>query len=126
MTKLTIKVTKDILQKSMLCGTFDEFLGGEPVGKSCAIALAIRDIFPDASVGTDYIELKGGQRIYLPREAMVFISIFDGLKSTPRKRLHLSEFSFDIMISDDVLNEIDISEVRKILCNHPTLELQEV
>lgn len=47
MTQLKITVTKEILEKSKNCG--DAY----GAGKNCAIALAVRDVFPMAWVGMD-------------------------------------------------------------------------
>ena len=45
--KLEIKVTKEILSKSMFCAGESDY-----IQENCAFALAVRDIFPKARIGT--------------------------------------------------------------------------
>ena len=127
-TKLKIKVTKEILFKSQLCQQEGVSAGVNGVGANCAIALAVRDIFPYAWISDDNIDAyyfeRGENRdfdIPLPKEAKEFISDFD--KSTPEERVKMPEIEFEVDISDDVLQKINIDEVKELLKNHPTLEL---
>jgi hypothetical protein len=69
--KIKIKVTKDILRKSMMCGvaesrglTEDKYTS---VG-NCAIAVAVRDVFPNAHVYMDGILLLGQDEVPKTRE----------------------------------------------------------
>ena len=128
MTRLTIKVTKDIIEKSRFCGQVKDLHNSST---HCAIALAIRDIFPDARVSPNHIYPFGPiflnnddmKRVYiqLPKEAIIFISIFDNMDAC--QRLELAEITFDIEIPDIVIEKIDIDELKPLLANHPTLAL---
>lgn len=102
---LTIKITKEVLKRSMNCS-------GEE-WKNCAISVAIRDLMPDADVFNDCIEIDGLPRMYLPKEAEDFTRRFDKLVLTPRKRLDLPEFSFQITLPDSVIEAIEIGDVEK-------------
>lgn len=121
MTTLKIKVTKDILEKSKNCN--------EMVGQNCAVALAVRDVFPAAHVlhhqirpfSDDPYLIK--QRILLPKEATLFIIDFD--RAEPGQRPYLPEIEFEIQIPDEVIEKINIDSLRPLLQNHPTLELVE-
>lgn len=127
MYTLTIKVTKEILQRAKFCGTaFAEGL----VSQNCAVALAVRDIFPNISVVHSHITIYhhtfgkwGYKMISLPPEVEPYILNFD--KAAPEERENLPEISFDIEISDVIIDTINIEEVKQLLTNHPTLELHE-
>ena len=126
--KLKITVTKDILKRSMMCGKPTEAWSAENApNKNCAIALAIRDIFPNAEVHRQQILIltKPHSTIKLPSEAVSFIDLFDGLRNTPEERLDLPEFSFEIDLPQEVIDSINISELTESLKNHETLELIE-
>lgn len=126
--KLQINVTKDIIIKSQFCD--------EDVPFNCAVSLAIRDIFPKAGVSPLFIvpfvegksdfptaikEQDKSNLIVLPINAVVFISKFD--RSTPRQRLSLEPMSFEIDIPDEVIERINIDEVKGVLKDHPTMQL---
>lgn len=121
--KLKIKVTKEILEASKLCST--EPLDFE-VGKNCAVALAVREIFPNAWVRTDSIEPFGAHikneykfKIHLPEEAIDFIREFD--ESNPSTRIQMNPIEFEVDIPQAVINNIDISQLD--LSKSKTLEL---
>ena len=117
--KLKIKVTKEILKKSMWCGTEK---CQQWTTQSCAIALAVRDIFPNAHVGGTYIAITHFDKISiinLPYKATRFIKTFDFLKNLPKMRLQLPEFDFEIEIPEGLINEINIDDILK----SETLEL---
>lgn len=127
MTKLKIKVTKEILEKSKHCGT----IPGVRVIDNCPVALAVRDIFPKASViGTIYpfgFDTKKYERgikmetIPLTQEVRWFIVKFD--EANPSERISLPELEFEVHIPDSIIEKINIDELRPLLINHPTLEL---
>ena len=129
MYTLKIKVTKEILRKSMYCGT--ELSTKDTVGANCAFALALRDIFPYAHVtatGIDFFyhsstdkDLLPVDQVKLPLEAGNFIFQFDNVP--PPVRLTLPEIEVEISIPDEVINQINIDELRPLLENHPTLSL---
>ncbi len=113
----TIRVTKEILDRAKYCGQKQE----ESIGENCAIALALRDLFPDVSVTGTGIHpfgsernLKGDLSISLPFVARDFIKVFDSLVAMPRVRLLLPEFDFEIMIPDKVLEQINIEGLQDL------------
>lgn len=121
MTKLKIKITKAILKESMMCQVSGEKMD---VLRNCAIAEAVREIFPNATVGHYLIIYIPHQLIIkLPNSAINFITEFDHLRNTPEKRLEMPEISFEIEIPDSVLDSIGISEIRQIVEKSETLEL---
>lgn len=114
MYTLKIKVTKEILERSKMCGS-----GNLNPSQNCAIALAVRDIFPDATIGVECIHV--GRVIWLPMEAQKFIERFDRIG--PLERLRMEEIEFEVKVPDEVINQINIEELRPLLENHPTLQL---
>jgi hypothetical protein len=130
--QLKIKVTKEHIEKAKSCD-----------GQRCAIALAIRDIFPDAHVelGLFFVKVKFYEQwlkmnasqaalkrfekkhaIKLPKKAKDFISVFD--EATPEDRVKLPELEFEVDIPDHILEEhINIEEIKEILNGHPTLTI---
>jgi hypothetical protein len=120
--KLKIKVTKAVLNESKNCGILN---GGKPMATNCAIAVAVRDIFPNAIVTKSSIGLFGFDReiIENDQKTMDFITKFDS--SFPEQRPSLPEFEFEMSIPDSVIEEIDIEELKPLLENHPTLHLIE-
>lgn len=121
--KLQINITKEILQRSMYCGTESY------VGKNCAIALAVRDIFPHAwiygnSIDPLYFMWVTIEDIPLPKIAIDFIVDFDFLKNNPQERLSLPTFSFEIEVPEEVIDKLgNLDEVYKIIENSETLNL---
>lgn len=115
--KLKIKVTKEVLRKSMFCGT--AMAESASISDNCAIALAVRDIFPFAQV-TPW-SIKTNCRlpaiISLPENAKEFIYEFDEL--SPAKRLLLPELEFEIDLPQEVIDAINIDDIVK----SETLEL---
>lgn len=112
--KLLIKITKKILERSANCGSGPD---KSNLGTNCAIALAVRDIFPHANVKTweilpvyyKYERINLDRRqfgIQLPEEASDFIRTFD--HNTPEDRKIMSELEFEVDISDELINEITI------------------
>ncbi|MEO8413742.1 MAG: hypothetical protein ABI472_08790 [Ginsengibacter sp.] len=111
----TIAVTKDIIKRCKNCG-----IETHVAGRNCAIALALRDIFSNVYV-TNYsiypfgIEFKKDTEIKIPLPviAQQFIKLFDGFSHIPQLRLSLPGFEFSVEIPDDVIEHIDIEEVRE-------------
>lgn len=117
--KVKIQITKEILERSKACGTRNDV---DMIGTNCAIALALKDIFPDVFVSAHHIYPFGINdnkyyhlRIALPQIALDFIKVFDALRSIPKVRLHLPEFEFEISISDEIISCINIDEVQNII-----------
>jgi len=111
-----IKVTKEIIALSKNCGS-EEL---EIIGENCAIALALKDIFPEVNVtgayiypfGIDHDNKWGELKIALPKIAQDFIGVFDSLFEIPNQRLRLPEFEFEISIPDEIIAQINIDEIR--------------
>lgn len=122
MVQLTIKVTKEILERSKDCRN-------EDLAEHCAIREAIHPIFPFSMVGVDMILPYGFMveapdiSIPLTNEVQEFIKGFDN--TPPNLRPFLSEIEFTIDIPDAIIERIDIDEIRPLLVNHPTLTLIE-
>ncbi len=114
-----IRVTKEIIEQSKQCGFNDEV---EIIGKNCAIANALKDIFPDVMVtghhiypfGIDEYEESDDPKIPIPEVAQNFIRVFDSLAAIPNVRTRLPEFEFEISIPDEVISMIDIDETKAI------------
>jgi len=114
----TIKVTKEILALSRDCGQNEI----EIIGKTCAIALALKDIFTEVFVSGYYIHPFGSDdenqmtslEIPLPKIAQDFVRLFDSFCAIPSARILLPEFEFEIFIPDEIIAEINIDEVRNV------------
>ncbi|HEX7457056.1 MAG TPA: hypothetical protein VF301_01340 [Ginsengibacter sp.] len=116
-----IKVTKEILELSKECGAHNDF---DTIGKNCASAIALKDIFPEVVV-TDYYIYPFGidnknklddLRIVMPKIAQDFVKVFDSLSAIHKLRLLLPEFEFEISIPDEIISQINIDEVRTSAC----------
>lgn len=122
--KLKIKVTKEILKASMYCGT--EYCETS-VAQNCAIALAVKEIFPDAWVKTNSIDFIKNDiyqaSIPLPINAQNFILEFDRMKNYPKERLAMDEIEFKVTLTNKVLELINIDEAKEALKKSSTLEL---
>ena len=117
--KILIKVTKEILERSAMCGVRDW-------GRSttCAVAVAVRDLFPAARIGYPSISFDDGLSYYdkiMTPEMASFIGRFDD--STPEERRAMSPISFEIDVPSEVIEKIGLQEVYKILSESRTLEL---
>ncbi len=123
--EIKIHVTKEILERSKMCGTGDEFTIAS-ITKSCAIALAVRDLIPNVEVEKTSIyllyESKSVKVAELPLSAQVFIKTFD--KAKPEERTEMEPFSFIVDVDVTKL-PISIEEVYQVLDKCPTLEAVE-
>lgn len=123
--KLTIKVTKEILERSKMCK------GDDPqhdIHENCAIALAVRDIMPKAVVTRMHIKPFGWGQLFeiqpsipLPVAAIDFIGKFDD--AIPEERVLMPEIEFDIELPEYFIDSVNIDEIKPLLENHPTLSL---
>lgn len=130
--KINIRITKDVLRRSMMCGV-DNI---SDIVRNCAIAVAVNEIIPYCSVTYNdetepvivvYNKLGiRGVEIPLSVEAKDFMIEFDELDGNPELRLDLEERTFEIDIPSEVINEIEIGQVYKILSESKTLELVEI
>lgn len=134
MTLIKIFITKDILNRSKNCTKGNPY--ETKLGQNCAIGLAIFDLFGNKSwVNCEQIEIcergiinsfeegfnKTEYYITLPEEAREFIKAFDNY--TPEKRVEMEPFSFEIEVPDEVIDMINIDEVKRICENSTTLSL---
>jgi len=103
--KLKIKVTKDVLKRSAKCQSSP--------WKNCAIATAIREIFPVAGVMNSKIRIDGFPDIFLPEAAQIFIKDFDKLQYSPSSRLNMPELEFEVNIPVELIETINISDIHK-------------
>ena len=117
--QLTISITKEIIRECKNCGNGNE---EREIGKNCAVAFALIDIFPDVYITNYYIfpfgiehEKEQDLRIPLPIVAQQFIKLFDAFYLTPKLRLLLPEFEFTIDVPDEVIEQINIDEVRGLI-----------
>lgn len=123
--KILIKITKEVLEKTKMCG-----IEGTNINQSCAIAYAVRELFPLARVGTREIAFDGRPPCdslvtsTLSSSARWFISNFDN--TTPELRPSLSEFSFEIEVPASVIDKIGIGEAYRVLSESKTLELVSI
>lgn len=136
-TLLQIRITKEVLRDSAYCGHIKEqgcyILSDDEsvaVACNCAIALAIRDVFPKAIVGPDTILPFGDEpfahvysEIELPDEAIRFVREFDD--RMPEERLKMKALKFEVEIPDDVLDhafQID-ADLEHLLRGHNTCKI---
>lgn len=114
-----IAITKEIIERSKNCGIENE---AHTIGKNCAVAIALNVIFPDVYVSGYYIFPFGNNplkeenvKIAMPVIAQQFIKLFDGFYLTPNLRLLLPAFEFTIDVPDEVIEQIDIDEIRRVI-----------
>ena len=117
--QLKISIVKEIIEQCKNCGNENE---EHEIGKNCAVAVALIDIFPNVYVTNYYISPFGIDhekehilRIPLPIVAQQFIKLFDAFRLTPKLRLLLPEFEFTIDVHDEVIEQINIDEVRELI-----------
>jgi hypothetical protein len=125
--KILIKVTKDVLKATMMCG-----LDKSNHATGCAIAVACHDLFGKCAVTwrtshvaeiVVYYDDYGYTEFDLPQAAAKFMVAFDELEDDPQKRLDLPETSFEVDVPNKVIERIGISEAYRILSESKTLEL---
>ena len=112
-----IRITKEIIEHCKNCGVENS---RRDIGRNCAVAFALKDIFPDVYVTDCYIfpfgiDSEKGKNIktMLPVIAQQFIKLFDGFYLMPNLRPSLPEFEFTIDIPAEVLDHINIDEVKE-------------
>ncbi|WP_336517145.1 hypothetical protein [Pollutibacter soli] len=101
-------------------------------GTHCAIAIALKDIFPDVYVAADCMYPFGNAddeckkvSIPLPPIARQFAKLFDGFYLTPGLRLLLPAFEFPIEIHDEVINMINIDDLHGVI-NSSSFRVEEI
>jgi len=117
--QINISITKEVIEHCKNCGNQTEEY---EVGKTCAVAFALADIFPNVYVSDYYIypfgigyEKEEILKIPLPIIAHQFIKLFDSFRLVPKLRSMLPEFEFTIDVHDEVLEQINIDEVRELI-----------
>jgi hypothetical protein len=118
-TQLKISITKEIIARCIHCGKDNQ---DHLIPTTCAVATALLDIFPQVYVTSYYIFPFGidhnkerALRIPLPVVAQQFIKLFDGFSQTPNLRLLLPDFEFTIDLPDEVIEQINIDELRELI-----------
>lgn len=118
-SQLKIAITKEIIEQCKNCGNEND---EHEIGNNCAVATALIDIFPNIYVTNYYILPFGIEhdkaenlKIPLPIIAQQFIKLFDGFHLTPKLRLILPEFEFTFDVPDEVIEQINIDEVKKLV-----------
>lgn len=124
--KLKIKVTKEILERSKMCGEEPEHMRTGYVESNCAIALAVRELLPTCFVMSNEIREQffksfDNWRIPLPHEAIHFIDLFDTLPS--QERVEMPEIEFEVEIPQELINSISIEGIKDLIKDSKTLEL---
>lgn len=85
---MTINVTQEHIDAGRAA-----MAGGEAPSKACAIAQAVREIWPNATTGASFVHQMDEERTayYLPESARAFIKSFDnGVPVAP--------FSFEVSL----------------------------
>ena len=116
--KLKIKVTKEVLERSAMCGKENG-----NISSNCAIAVAVRDIFHDWIVDFSIIIPESNKKysIKLPSIAKDFIRKFD--RSTPERRREMNPIEFEIAIDPDVHLSALNAPIEELIKDSLTLEL---
>lgn len=90
--KYTFNVTKEIIEKSVeLLGVIDNRRS-----RSCPVALALREKFPNASMGYTWATIQSSDDVKVPKEVTNFINKFDNTSN--EEKLLLEPFSFTLDI----------------------------
>lgn len=109
--RLRIKITKEIIEKAVWCGTDNE----PDVPENCAVALSLKELFPDVYVTRKAICFKGYKFpfVEIPSEGRMFIEDFDRLCDNPEARLYMDPVSFTIDIPEAVVKEFGADVVKR-------------
>jgi len=126
--RLKIKITKEVLEATKMCGLDGFKLKGseyEGFASNCAITYACRKLFPNCLTSNkifmwDEYHIK--VRIAnLPASAKDFIVSFD--EATPEQRVQMKPFEFEVELTSKALDLITIDEITKVLKTSTTLEV---
>ena len=125
-----IRITKEVIEHCKYCGAENN---EHELNRNCAVAIALKDIFPDVYVTNYYIfpfgidtEERGNIKITMPLIAQQFIKLFDGFCLTPNLRLLLPEFEFVINIPDEAIDHINIAEIKDFVNESKTRRLIQI
>ena len=114
-TQFKITISKEIIAQCKNCGTDND---ARLVENNCAIAIALADIFPKVYVTNLFIfpfGIDSELKIPMPLIAQQFINLFDGFRLMPGLRILLPAFEFTIDIPDEVVEQINIEEVKELI-----------
>ncbi len=115
-TQFKIAITKEIIAQSKNCGTGND--DARLIENNCAIAVALADIFPSVYVTNLFIfpfGIYSELKMPMPVIAQQFINLFDGFRLMPGLRILLPAFEFTIDIPDEVVEQINIEEVKELI-----------
>jgi len=102
--KFKIKITKDVIDKSLLCGTDAKNV---EISTNCAFAVAFRELIPVRVwlAETFFIDEDDEIIARVPNspEQIGFINNFDRLKNKPEERYKLVGQEFDVEIPDAII-----------------------
>ena len=114
-TQFKITISKEIIAQCKNCGTDND---ARLVENNCAIAIALADIFPKVYVTNLFIfpfGIDSELKIPMPLIAQQFINLFDGFRLMPGLRILLPAFEFTIDIPDEVVEQINIDDVKELI-----------
>lgn len=114
MTTILVRVTKEILAETRYCGnTAHTGL----LSRNCAIAQALKAIFPQVSVGHNYVYIQTSRKtmIQLPSNVATFIYEFDRLRFKPEQRLSLTPITFELNVPNELIDEIGITQLKDLI-----------
>ncbi len=114
-TQFKITISKEIIAQCKNCGTDND---ARLVENNCAIAIALTDVFPKVYVTNLFIfpfGIDSELRIPMPLIAQQFINLFDGFSLMPGLRILLPAFEFTIDIPDEVVEQINIDDVKELI-----------
>lgn len=106
--KIEVTITKEILEQSAYCNDEGDY---GSVGNNCAVALAVRKIFPQAWISDKKFypfDVTPFKEHFEWHDGETFIEKFDALVNNPEKRMQLPETVVTLEISDktiDILNK---------------------
>lgn len=121
--QLKVKVTKEIIMApttvSRMANACGIYWALKPLFENCWVSpifilVQIKEPFGDTTVDRDV-------RIYLPDNAKRFIHKFDRIPIWARR--FLKPIEFEITVPDQVINAVNIEEVKSLLVGNPYLEL---
>ena len=128
--KFLINITKEIIDKSLMCGTSEDIIPSQ----NCAFAIAFGNLIPNVNIGIsktffckDNKYNCGDTIINIDNtiEQMQFIKNFDRMKNNPQERYSLVGQTFQVEIPSEVIDYYysDIAEAAQKIINSEILQL---
>lgn len=118
---IRVRITKEILEETKDCSEKKGF-----ISQTCAVAVAVKELFPNAQVNGSQLDPWIGppnreeRLIELPSHVRKFIQQFD--RSTSEERIRMEPISFDIQLTRMIIGAIGEEKVNHILLTSKTLE----